>query len=252
MSRRSAKKETPVVTLQDFSKATLKRLHTLGNQRFGAFPFSANFDLWLANVTAVLFEFESHPTVTLDSQFLEDRSQVLTLIETQLESHRQKESTLDETLKNLSALKERLTHVKTQYVNTAIELRRQKNSALKSLYRDLTHLKKDQDAVIQMKTGFLRGVSRKEREQKEIAVTQELTQKQQDLELTMLDFSKAKGDLQTAYEEERAPLVAELKKLQKTLDEAESDGSLEDRWFACEALADAVNAFLQRSALKQV
>jgi hypothetical protein len=98
----------------------------------------------------------------------------------------------------------------------------------------------------------LRGVSRKEREQKEIAVTQELAQKQQELELAMMEFSKAKGDLQAAYEEERAPIVEQMKKLQKTLDAAETDGSLEERWFACEALVDAVNAFLQRSTLKQI
>jgi hypothetical protein len=30
----------------------------------------------------------------------------------------------------------------------------------------------------------------------------------------------------------------------------ETDGSLEERWFACEALADAVNALMQRKKLQ--
>jgi hypothetical protein len=37
---------------------------------------------------------------------------------------------------------------------------------------------------------------------------------------------------------------------QKTIDAMETDGSLEERWFACEALADAVNTFLQRKAIQ--
>jgi hypothetical protein len=44
------------------------------------------------------------------------------------------------------------------------------------------------------------------------------------------------------------PELKQLKDYQKKTREIETDGSLEERWFACEALIDAVNSFLQRKA----
>ena len=40
-----------------------------------------------------------------------------------------------------------------------------------------------------MKTGFFQGISRKDREQKEIAIADELSDMQRELELVMLDFN---------------------------------------------------------------
>ncbi len=45
--------------------------------------------------------------------------------------------------------------------------------------------------LVRMKTGFFRGVSKKDREQKEIETTQELITAQGELELAMLEFTKA-------------------------------------------------------------
>ena len=42
--------------------------------------------------------------------------------------------------------------------------------------------------IIRMKTGFFRGISKKKREQKEIEITQELNDRQSELELVMLGF----------------------------------------------------------------
>ncbi len=83
-------------------------------------------------------------------------------------------------------------------------------------------------------------------------ITQELVEKQRDLELAILSFNKAKEDLQEEYESKRTPLLEQLKKLQKAVDAAETDGSLEDRWFACQALIDAMNTFLQRQAFRSL
>ena len=45
-------------------------------------------------------------------------------------------------------------------------------------------------------------------------------------------------------------MIEEIKKYQKHIDDLEEDGSLEERWFACEALSDAVNMFLQRKSVR--
>jgi hypothetical protein len=57
-------------TAQAVSQGTLKRLHNLGKQRFGSSPFSDHVDRWLANVLAVLSEFESDPNIMIDDSLL--------------------------------------------------------------------------------------------------------------------------------------------------------------------------------------
>jgi hypothetical protein len=246
--RQLAHKES--VTAQVISEVTLKRLHTLGNQKFGTFPFSEHFDRWLTNVVSVLSEFESNPNMAVDDQFVEERSQTLASIESKLELQRCKEVALGKAVTDLSNCKNLLKGLKNEYVYRAVALRRRKTGELRSLYGSINRLKKDEEQVIQIKTGLFRGVSKREREQKEIEITQELAEKQRALELAMLNFNKAKEDLQEEYESKRAPMLEQLKKLQKTVDEAEVDGSLEERWFACQTFIDSVNTFLQRHACR--
>ncbi|MGZ4851463.1 MAG: hypothetical protein ACXV2C_08810, partial [Candidatus Bathyarchaeia archaeon] len=108
--------------------------------------------------------------------------------------------------------------------------------------------KKDQERVIQMKTGFFRGISKKDREQKEIEIDQELDNKQRELELLVLDFNAKQKKLREDYETRREPVVEQVKKFKKLFQNLETDGSLEERWFACEAFVDSVITFLQRKA----
>lgn len=66
----------------------------------------------------------------------------------------------------------------------------------------------------------------------------------------MMEFSEAKEKLREEFERKRKPVVEQVKECQKKTETVETDSSLEDRWFACEALIDAVNTFLQRKTLK--
>lgn len=97
-----------------------------------------------------------------------------------------------------------------------------------------------------MKTGFFRGIPRKEREHREMEITQKLVDEQRAFELTTLEFKDSKEKLHDDYEQKTAPVSNQMKKIRKQLEDAETDSSLEDRWFACEALVDAVNNLLQR------
>jgi hypothetical protein len=99
-----------------------------------------------------------------------------------------------------------------------------------------------------MKTGFFHGVSKKKREQKEADIVQELNDTQEKLELVMLDFSVKQKELRAYHEQKREPVVEEIKKFRRIIQVMETDSSLEDRWFACEALIDSLNSFLQRKA----
>ena len=240
--------ETHTASEREVSEVTLKRLHTLGIQKFGSSPFSEHFDRWLTNVTAVLSEFESHPNIIADDEFVRECSQTLSNIKLQLENLSRKEASLDPELNNLSDWKNRLKQINKEYATLAGAIRGQRNREIRRLNSIINCLKRDQDTVIRMKTGFFRGVSRKDREQKEIAIAQELNNKQTELELVMLDFSAKQKERQAEYDRKREPVLEEIKKFRKIIQKMETDGSLEERWFACEALIDAVNTFLQRKA----
>jgi|WetSurMetagenome_2_1015567.scaffolds.fasta_scaffold141559_2 hypothetical protein len=245
---RQIREEKHTATEREVSEVTLKRLHTLGSQKFGSSPFSEHFDRWLTNVTAVLSEFKSNPNIGLDEQFLTESSLILSSIKHQLESISRKEASFDQELNKLSNWRSRLKQINKEYAALTGSIKGQRNREIKRLYSTIDRLKKDQDEVIRMKTGFFHGVSRKKREQKETTIMQELNDKQTELELVMLDFSAKQKELRADYDKKREPILEEIKKFRRIIQIMETDGSLEERWFACEALIDAVNTFLQRKA----
>jgi hypothetical protein len=245
---RPIQEEKHIVTEKEVSEATLKRLHTLGSQKFGSSPFSEHFDRWLQNITVVLDELKLNPNIGVDDQFVKECSQTLSTIKHQLETICRKEATFDRELNNLSDWKSRLKQINKEYSTLAGAIKGQRNREIKHIHSLINRIKKDQDEVIRMKTGFFRGVSRKNREQKEIAVAQELNDKQTELELVMLNFSAKHKELRAEYDRKREPVLEEIKKFRRIIQNLETDDSLEERWFACEALIDAVNSFLQRKA----
>jgi hypothetical protein len=245
---RPIKEERPSATEREVSELTLKRLHVLGSQRFGSSPFSLHFNRWLANIEAVLTEFKSHPSIGVDDQFVMECQQTLTSIKLQLEERRHKETALEQEIKKLSDSKSRLKQIGIEYAAKLSTIRSRKNTEIKCLNRAIDDLKKQQEKVIQMKTGFFRGVSPKERERKEMAIAAELDSKLTKLELVLLEYSAKRKQLRSEYDTKIEPELKQLKDYQKKTQEIETDASLEERWFACEALIDAVNGFLQRKA----
>ena len=245
---RLSKEEKPVTTEKEISEGTLKRLHTLGNQKFGSSPFSQHFDRWLTDVAIVLSEFESHPSISVDDQFLRESSQTLSIIKHQLEDRRFKEASLEQEIRKLSDSTKSIEKINTEYVNMTMELKTRKKSEVKNLQRIIDSLEKEQKKIIQMKTGFFRGVSRKDREQKEIEVTQKIDTEQRELELVVQDFNSRQKKVRDEYERKREPVLEQIKKFRKLFQNLETDGSLEERWFACEAFVDSVISFLQRKA----
>lgn len=245
---KSLLEEKQLVTEKNISEGTLKRLHTLGGQKFGTSPFSEHFKRWLDNVEAVLNEFESFPGMSVDDQYLRERSQALSVIKLQLENRTHREASLEKEIRNLTYCKNHLKQINNEYLAKVGAIRSQKNNTTKRLNKIIEGLKKEHDRVIRMKTGFFRGVSSKQREQKEILIAELLNNKQQDLEVILLNFKSAQKQIRDDYEKKREPFLEQAKVFQKRIKSIEEDGSLEERWFACEALIDAVNSFLQRKS----
>lgn len=235
-----------IPTQQEIIEDTLKRLHTLGNQRFGSFPYSEHFNRWIASVETVLADFTSNPNIGIDDEFTDDCQQILNGIRNNLEQIHRKETTIDQELQSLSQQKNQLREIDNEYANRTRTLRESNHLVIQRINNEIEELKKEQEKIIKTKAGLFHRISKKERERREIAIIEELTKKQTELELATLDLKQAQKLLRDEFDKRRDPVLEEIKKLQKNLEGLESDGSLEERWFACEALTDAVNMFLLR------
>jgi hypothetical protein len=229
---------------------TITRLHVLGNQRFGCSPFSEHFNRWTMNLQDVLREFEASPEVKVDAEFQAESSRIVSDVEHDLEDWRRKEVDAAERVKVLADGKSSLGQIKEEYFAKARALRGQKSSEIKRLNGIISQLRQDLDAIVRVKAGLFRSISKKEREQKEMLIAQELSNRQTELELVIMDFTARQGKLEDEYETKRTPVAKQVKEAQKKIEDTETDGSLEDRWFACEALVDAVNALMQRKKLQ--
>jgi len=242
----SKMEEKQVASLKEISVKTFNRLHILGNQRFGSSPFREHFDRWLVNLKDALSEFELNPNVGADDQFIEEREQIISNIESELERRRREETALEEAVRSLSNSKNHLEQVKQEYATKASQIAARKRSEIRRLYRNIDDFREELDSIVRMKAGFFRGISKKDREQKEAEAIQKLNIKQNELELAMLEFAEAKERLRDEYEIKKKPVIEQVKDCQKKTENLETDSSLEERWFACEALIDAVNTLLQR------
>lgn len=242
--------ESQVLSEQEIAQNTLKRLHILGNQKFGSFPYSEHFDRWIKTVEVVIAEFTTNPNIGIDEEFTHDITQAFKVVKGSLDLIRRRESTVNLELSKLLEAKTKLQYINNEYAAQTSTVRGKKNSEIRRLNREIERLKREQDEVIRMKTGFLHLVSKKKREQKEIDIVEELASKQNMLELSILDLKQSQKVLRDEFDKKRDPVIEEIKKYQKHIDDLEEDGSLEERWFACEALSDAVNMFLQRKSVR--
>jgi hypothetical protein len=247
--KQNTTEKTKIPTEQEISKSTLKRLHTLGTQKFGPSPFSQHFNRWLNNVEAVLSEFKSHPNMSLDCQFVKETEQAVHSIRLKLEEIHQEEVLVEKTARTLFSTNKRLEHLNQDYIHTSKALTNKKRRRLKHLYTSIEQTKKEQENVIKLKTGLLKRYSSKDREKKEIHLLNELTNKQRQIELMLLDFKIQQKNLRDYYEKKKHPLQEQTKLFKQAIETLETDASLEERWFACESLIDSINTFLQRKAL---
>jgi len=156
-----------VPTLEAVVEKTLFRLHSLGNQKFGLFPFNEYFDDWLVNLRCVLSDFESSSATSVDEQFVKERSQILSNVECKLERRRRDEAAHDGAVKNLSDNRTLLARIRQEYVARNREIEARKNSETKRLSRNVKDLKDEFDRIAQMKTGIFRSVSKRAKEQRD-------------------------------------------------------------------------------------
>jgi hypothetical protein len=240
--------ESHVQTVEEVVDRTLNGLRNLGNQTFAIPPFSEHFDRWLIDVKVVLSEFESSPTVNVDDQFLKERSQTLSNVEVDLEEVRRKEATGEQVFKALSNDRILLEQIEEEYTTRTKEIEERKDSEIRRLSSNVDGLKEELDRIVRMKTGIFRGISKKAKAQKEADATHRLSSAKSELDLAVQNFAAEQERLRDEHEKRKQPLIEQVRDYQKEVENQEIDSSLEARRVACEALAGAVNALLQRNA----
>lgn len=239
--------EKPVPTSEEVVDRTLNRLRNLGNQRFALPPFNEHFDRWLTNLRDALSEFESSPTISVDDQFVKERSQILSSVEPDLEERRRKEASREEAIKSLSDTRILLEQIEEEYTTRKKEIEGRKDSEIKHLSSKVDSLREELYRIARTKTGILRVISKKSRAQKESEATQRLNSAQRELTSALQYFTAEQKRLQDEYERRKQPVIDLTRERQKEIENQEIDSSLETRRAACEALVNAVNALLQRS-----
>jgi DNA segregation ATPase FtsK/SpoIIIE-like protein len=235
-----------VSTSEEVADRTLSRLRNLGNQKFVLSPFNEHFDPWLGSLRDVLSEFESNPAVSVDDQFVKDRSQILSNVELKLEERRRQEASSLEVLKSLSDNRILLERTEKEYTARTKEIEERKRSEIKSLSSNMNGLKEELDRLARTKTGIFRAMSKKAKAQKEAEANQRLNLAQRELASAMQRFTAEQERLRDEYERRKQPITEQMRDQQKKIEDQEIDGSLEARQAACEALANAVNALKQR------
>ncbi len=239
--------EKHVPTSEEIADRTLNRLRNLGNQRFALPPFNVHFDRWLMNLRDVLSEFESSPTISVDDQFVKERSQILSNVELDLEERRHKEASHEETIKSLWDTRILLERIEEEYTTRIKEIEGRKDSEIKLLSSKVDDLKEELCRTARAKMGILRVISKKSRAQKEAEAAQRLKSAQRELTLAVQYFTAEQERIRDDYERRKQPVIEQIRDRQKEIENQEIDASLETRRAACEALVNAVNALLQRS-----
>jgi archaellum component FlaC len=236
--------ETEAPTFEAEVEKTLGRLNSLGGQIFAFSPFSQYFDDWLLSLKSVLSEFESNPAVNVDEEFAKGRSQVIADVELKLAERRREEAVFVEATRRLADQNHLLVKIDREYATATRKLASKRNDEIKALTRRVHDFEAELDDTSQMKTG-INPFARRAKSQKKAEITRKLDDTKSELESVVKAFEVEQEKLHDEYEKRKQEAIEQVRNLEKEVEGLDTDGSLEDRRVACEALVNTVKALLQ-------
>ena len=239
--------ETPEVSAQEVAEKTLGSLSRLGNQIFALSPFSQYFDDWLVNLRQVISEFESNPTIKVDDQFVKERSQIFLDVEGALAEKRLQESNLTGEAKALADNNHLLVETDKEYAEKTRELSFKRNADVQRLTHRIHELEDEIASQQEIKISIFKPMARRKAAEKLDQTTQNLKDTKNELEVTLQNFTAEQEKLHDRYEKKKQELIEKSESLHKELEKLETDTSIDARQAACNALACAVNALIQRT-----
>ncbi len=245
-SRSYFSEEKHVPTPEEVAGRTFNSLRILGSQRFALPPFYEHFDRWLASLGDVLSEFESSPTINVDEHYMKERSKIVSNIKVHLEKVRHNEASREGAAKRFSENRNLLGRIEKEYAAKSKEIEERKNRDTSKLSRDVDNLREELGRITQTKKGIFGIFLKKTERPKEAEASEKLNHAQRNLRLAETNFAAEQEQLRYEYEKLKQLVTGQTRDLQKEGENQEFDFSLEDREAACESLANAVNALIQR------
>jgi hypothetical protein len=242
---RPLREEPQIATAEETAEKTLNRLKRLGEQKFAVSPFSEYFDDWLINLKEVLSEFESSPAVSVDEAFVNERGRLIAKVERELAELKQGEAALDVAAKELADNNHLLVQIDAEYAAKTREIGPRRNAEIQGLTLNVQSFEGELERVKAMKTSFF-SFTKRAKAQKESEALRKLESAKTELESALQNFKVEQEKLHDDYEKKKQAVIEQVQRLEKEVEKLENDSSLTVRSSASEALADAVNALLER------
>jgi chromosome segregation ATPase len=239
--------ETPEFSVKEVVEKTLGGLSKLGNQVFALSPFSQYFDDWLVNLRQTISEFESNPIIEVDEQFVKERSQIFLDVEGALAEKKLQESNVTGEAKELADANHLLVETDKEYAEKTRELSFKRNAEVQRLTHKIHELEDDVASQQEIKISFFKPIARKKAAEKLAQTQQNLKSTKNELEVALQSFTADQEKLHDSYEKKKQEITEKVESLHKELERLETDTSIDARQAACNALANAVNALLQRT-----
>jgi len=251
--------QVPKVSSKEIVEKTIGESNSLGNQVFPLPPFGQYFDNWLVNFRQIVSEFESNSTIEVDEQFGKDRSQILLDVEGALARIRLEESNLNQDEKALADNSRLLEEAEEEYSEKTKALNSKRDSEVERLTKKMHELESEianQEKLNQEKPkiGIFSYRSRREYNMAKDKAAEDLNHNKEDLKATTNEletsvkgFSVDQTNLDNEYEKRKQGITERAESLRDELKKLETDTSIEARQAASNALANAINALIQRT-----
>ncbi len=239
--------EETEVSAKEVVEKTLGSLERFGNQIFALSPFSQYYDDWLINLRQMVSEFESNPAITVDEQFVKERTQIFLDVEGALAEKRLQETNLTGEAKELADNNHLLVETDKEYAEKTRELSFRRNADVQRLSTKIRELEDDVAGQEEIKISFYKVRARRRAAEKLATTKQELKSTKNELEVTLQTFTADQEKLHDNYEKKKQEITDKIESLHKELERLETDTSIEARQTACKALGNAINALFQRT-----
>ena len=237
-----------LAALREIAEDTLHASSQLGNRVFASSPFSQYYDDWLASLKTLVADFESNSPVTVDEQFVDDRSRIFLEVESALTEKKAQEGEIGVFAKALAENDHLLFDAEKEYAENVRTLGLKRDSEVARMTKRIQELEREVQS--QDEENSKRKILKKKTDDKLPQARVDLKAARNQLEAAQRNFAADQDTLKENYEKKRQEIAAEVERLRGQLGKLESDGSVEARQAACKALANSVNAMIQRASMK--
>jgi len=201
------------------------------------------------NLRQIISEFESNSAINVDEQFVKERSQIFLDVEGALAEKRLQESNLTGDAKTLADNNHLLVETDKEYAEKTRELSFKRNAEVQRLTHKIRELEDDVASQQEIKISIFKPMARKKAAEKLAQTQQNLKSTKNELEVALQSFTAEQEKLHDSYEKKKQEITEKVENLHKELERLETDTSIDARQAAFNALANAVNALLQRTPL---